>query len=202
MTTYAGTTVPEFERSVTSIMAQTRRPDEFLIVVDGPVLPDLDRSIEQAALDHPQIRVEPLPTNVGSRLASGAVGLATGDFLARHDSDDVSLPKRLELEMRAIDERGLDIVGSSMAEFAGSPEQVVGIRRVPLTHEAIVARMRFNSAINNPSVIFQQARRPCGRLRGPAVHPGLRPLHPDARAAGARAGTLLNPWFCSTPVTA
>ena len=157
MTTYSGTTVGEFERSVKSITTQTRAPEEFLIVVDGPVPRELDLSIERAAADHREIRVERLPANVGSGLAS-ARGLeaATGDFLARHDSDDVSLPTRLELEMEAIEARGLDIVGSAMLEYQGTPEHVVGVRRNPRTHEQIASRMRLNNPINNPTVVFRR----------------------------------------------
>ncbi len=157
MTTYSGTTVTEFERSVESITTQSRPPDEFLIVVDGPVPPELDRSIERASADHGGIRVERLPANVGSGLASArGLEVATGDFLARHDSDDVSLPTRLEREMEAIERHGLDIVGSAVAEFKDTPDQILGVLHFPLTHDEIATRMKFNSPINNPSVIFRR----------------------------------------------
>ena len=157
MTTYRGTSVEELERSVASITGQTRRPDELLVVVDGPVPAALDAAIDAAAAAHPEVRVERLPVNVGSGLASArGLELATGDFLARHDSDDVSLPQRLERQMTAIQEHGLDLVGSAMLEFEGSPEHVVGVRTNPRTHDEIVARMRLNNPINNPTVVFRR----------------------------------------------
>src|SRR6478609_205501 len=93
MTIYQGTSVDELERSIASITGQSRPPEEFLVVVDGPVPEDLDAALAAAAAAHPSIRVERLPRNVGSGVAS-ARGLeaATCDFVARHDSDDVSLP--------------------------------------------------------------------------------------------------------------
>ena len=157
MTTYAGTTVDELERSVASITGQTRPPEEFLVVVDGPVPGDLDAALEHTASAHANVRVERLPRNVGSGLASArGLELATGDFVARHDSDDVSLPHRLERQMAAIEERHLDLVGSAMLEFEGSPEHVVGVRTNPRTHEQIAARMRLNNPINNPTVVFRR----------------------------------------------
>lgn len=157
MTTYAGTTVDELERSVASITGQTRPPEEFLVVVDGPVPADLDAALEHAASTHPTVRVERLPVNVGSGLASArGLELATGDFVARHDSDDVSLPHRLERQMAAVEEHHLDLVGSAMLEFEGSPEHVVGVRTNPRTHEQIAARMRLNNPINNPTVVFRR----------------------------------------------
>jgi len=157
MTTYAGTTVEQLERSVASITGQTRPPEELLVVVDGPVPEPLDAVLAAAAAAHPTVRVARLPHNVGSGLASArGLELATGDFVARHDSDDVSLPQRLEREMDAVEQRRLDIVGSAMLEFEGTPDNVVGVRRNPRTHEQIAARMRLNNPINNPTVVFRR----------------------------------------------
>lgn len=157
MTTYGGTSVEEFQRSVASITGQTRRPDEFLIVVDGPVPAELGAAIDEAAATHPEIRIERLPVNRGSGAASAhGLEVASGDFVARHDSDDVSLPQRLERQMTAIHERNLDVVGSSMLEFEGTPDTVVGLRRNPRTHDEIAARMRLNNPINNPTAVFRR----------------------------------------------
>jgi glycosyltransferase involved in cell wall biosynthesis len=157
MTTYHGTTVEELERSVASITGQTRPPEEFLVVVDGPVPEALDAALATAAATHPTLRVERLPRNVGSGLASArGLELATGDFVARHDSDDVSLPHRLEREMAAVEQHHLDLVGSAMLEFEGTPDNVIGVRRNPRTHEQITARMRLNNPINNPTVVFRR----------------------------------------------
>ena len=157
MTTYHGTSVEELERSIASITGQTRTPDEFLVVVDGPVPQPLDDALAAAAAVHPGIRVERLPTNVGSGLASArGLELASGEFVARHDSDDVSLPHRLERQMDAVRDHRLDVVGSSMLEFEGSPDHVVGLRRNPRTHEQIAARMRLNTPINNPTAVFRR----------------------------------------------
>lgn len=157
MTTYQGTSVDELERSIASITGQSRPPEEFLVVVDGPVPEPLDDALAAAAAAHPSIRVERLPENVGSGLAS-ARGLeaSTGDFVARHDSDDVSLPQRLERQMDAIERHHLDLVGAAMLEFEGSPDHVVGVRRNPRTHEEIAARMRLNNPVNNPTVVFRR----------------------------------------------
>jgi len=157
MTAYHGTTVEELERSIGCITDQTRPPEEFLVVVDGPVPDALDDALARAAGAHRALRVERLPRNVGSGLASArGLELATGDFVARHDSDDVSLPHRLEREMEAVEQHGLDLVGSAMLEFEGSPDHVIGVRRNPRTHEQIAARMRLNNPINNPTVVFRR----------------------------------------------
>lgn len=193
MTTYHGTSVEELERSFDSILGQTLLPQELLVVVDGPVPESLDAVLTRRA-EEPGVRVERLPCNVGSGLAS-AHGLlaATGDFVARHDSDDISLPTRLEREMDAVRERGLDIVGSAMTEFEGPPDHVVGIRTNPLTHDQIAKRMRLNNPINNPTVVF--SRRLALDVGGYADLRYMQDYDLFARmlAAGARAENLAEP---------
>ena len=194
MTTYAGTTVEQLERSIRSIREQTRPPDEFLVVVDGPVPPALDDALATAASAPGTLRVERLPRNVGSGLASArGLELATGDFVARHDSDDISLPHRLERQMAAVEERSLDLVGSAMLEFEGDPANVVGVRTNPRTHAQIAARMRLNNPINNPSVVFR--RDLALDVGGYADLPYMQDYDLFARmlAAGARAENLAEP---------
>lgn len=157
MTTYHGTSVADFERSVDSVVGQTRPPEEFLVVVDGPVPDALDAAIGRAQEAHPALRVERLPRNVGSGLASArGLELATQDFVARHDSDDVSLPTRLERQLERVEAHGLDLVGSSMLEFRGDPEHVLGLRAVPTSHAAIVRRLPMNNPVNNPTSVFRR----------------------------------------------
>jgi glycosyltransferase involved in cell wall biosynthesis len=157
MTTYHGTSPVELRRSFECILGQTRPPDEFLVVVDGPVSRELDAVLAEYTARDSSIRVERLPENVGSGLASAhGLRMATGDYVARHDSDDISVPHRLETQMTAIASRGLDVVGSAMTEFDGTPDHVVGVRRNPRTHAEIAARMRLNNPINNPTSVFRR----------------------------------------------
>lgn len=194
MTAYAGTTVEELQRSVDCITAQTRPADEFLLVVDGPVPASLDAAIAEAASAHPELRVERLPVNRGSGVASArGLELATGEFLARHDSDDVSLPHRLERQLAVVEAHHLDLVGAAMLEFEGSPDHVVGVRTNPRTHDRIAARMRLNNPINNPTVVFRtQLARDVG---GYADLPYMQDYDLFARmlVAGARMENLDEP---------
>jgi len=159
MTAYHGTTAAEFRRSVASILSQTRSPDEFVLVVDGPVPPQLDAAIEEVAAANPMVRVERLPENVGNGLASQrGLEVATCDFVARQDSDDVSLPSRLEQQMAAVHERDLDLLGTAVLEFEDDdPTRVVGVRSAPLTPRAIATRLRINNPMNHPSVVMRRA---------------------------------------------
>ncbi len=103
------------------------------------------------------LRVERLPENVGSGRASArGLELATCEFVARHDSDDVSLPHRLERQLAAITAHNLDLVGAAMLEFRGDPDNVLGVRRNPSSPTEIARYLRINNPINNPTAVFRR----------------------------------------------
>ena len=184
MTTYHGTSVEELERSIASITGQTRPPEEFLVVVDGPVPQPLDDALAAATAAHPGIRVERLPRNVGSGLASArGLELATGDFLARHDSDDVSLPHRLERQMAAIHDRRPRRRRLLDARVRGHPRPC----RRPAPQPPDPRADRRQDAPEQPHQQPHGGLPPAAGtrrrwIRGPALHAGLRPV----RAAAGR----------------
>lgn len=89
---------PFVEEAVESILAQTFADFEFIIIDDGST----DRSLEllqrYADRDH-RIRLFS-QSNLGiGRTRNKALSLATGEFLAVMDSDDVSLPDRFSKQV-------------------------------------------------------------------------------------------------------
>jgi len=97
-------------RAVDSILSQTFNNFEFIIIDDGstePVLEELKHN------DDPRLRIVP-QTNHGLVYSlNQALKLARGNFIARMDSDDISLPDRFEKELKVItSNEKIGIVGS------------------------------------------------------------------------------------------
>ena len=141
-------------RSVT--VDQTRRPDQVVLVQDGPVGDDLDRCVGRLIAESvvPVTHVR-LPHNVGlgPALTHGLVA-CDYDIVARMDADDVSLPHRFEVQLALI-ESGTDVVGASIEEFDGTTDQVVA-RRDALTDPArIIERARFEQTFNHPVIVYR-----------------------------------------------
>ncbi len=138
---------------------QTRRPDEVVIVRDGPVPAALAARLAELADTSPvPVKVVELDRNVGLGMALDA-GLArcTHDVVARMDADDISLPHRFEVQLPII-EGGADIVGSGLLEFGEHGSDVVGTRTPPTRPEDICERARFADPFNHPTVVYRRSR--------------------------------------------
>lgn len=159
VSTYGGDD-PDFLRDavVSSTTAQTRPPDEVVLVQDGPVPDALAAEIKHlvGSLPMPVVHLE-LPANIGLGPALDA-GLAASnhEIVARMDADDVSAPERFEREVAVI-EAGADIVGSGLLEFGTSTADVVGRRTPPTDPDEIRRVIRFRDPFNHPTVVYRRS---------------------------------------------
>ncbi len=135
---------PDFltEAFRSSVEEQTRRPDQVVIVRDGPVPAALGARIAELAAASPvPVDVVALERNVGlgPALDAGLVA-CRHSVVARMDADDISLPHRFAVQM-PIMESGVDIVG---------------MRTPPIDPADIRARARFAVPFNHPTVVYRR----------------------------------------------
>jgi glycosyltransferase involved in cell wall biosynthesis len=150
---------PEFLTAAfeSTVDDQTRRPDQVVVVQDGPIGQQLaGRIAELAAATSVPVDVLELERNVGLGPALDA-GLAAcrHPVVARMDADDISLPHRFAVQLPVI-ESGVDIVGSGLVEFADDPEAVVSSRTPPIEPAEIRERARFAVPFNHPTVVYRR----------------------------------------------
>jgi glycosyltransferase involved in cell wall biosynthesis len=135
---------------------QTVRPDQVVIVRDGPVRDELARCLDELQRASPvPVTFVPLRTNrgLGPALDQG-VAASWFDVIARMDADDVSMPHRFEVELPLIAEA--DIVGAGLYEFVEDTNEIVG-QRVPPTGPARIRRYaRMHDPFNHPTVVYRR----------------------------------------------
>jgi glycosyltransferase involved in cell wall biosynthesis len=135
---------------------QTVRPDQVIIVRDGPVRAELAECLDELRETSPvPVTFVPLPRNGGLGPALDR-GLAASqhDVVARMDADDVAMPHRFEVELPLMADA--DIVGSGLLEFSGDTDEIVGQRVPPTGAEKIARYARMHDPFNHPTVMYRR----------------------------------------------
>ena len=142
------------------LVNQSLKPDEIVLVQDGPVPNELSSVLSDYEVNYADImHIIRLEKNggLGNALKLG-VENAKNDIIARMDSDDICLPDRFEKQIAYLKNHPeCDIVGGQMTEFIDNPENIVGKREVPLTNEDIYSFMKNRCALNHVTVMFRKA---------------------------------------------
>lgn len=147
-----------FREALESVRDQTAPPAEIVIVADGPLTDEQDAVIDAFEAEGIDVRVVRLAQNGGTAVATQAgIDASTQPWIARQDADDISLPERFERCAPAMDAGDVDLIGGAMYEFEGTRDNVLAIRRMPTTHEAIMRTLRFNNPINNPTSLVRRS---------------------------------------------
>ena len=152
---------PEFVKvALDSIIRfQSICPSEVVLIVDGLIEQGLNNVVETFEREFSSVvRVIRLKENkgLGNALRLG-VNESKFDIVARMDSDDISAPDRFEKQLLFLrDNPEVDIVGGQMTEFIGVPENMVGLRSVPLQNNEIYKNMRSRCALNHVTVMFRK----------------------------------------------
>jgi len=152
---------PEYLKlAIQSMLDQTIKADEFIIVKDGPLTDELNDVIDDYIEKNPglfTILTNQTNLGLGPALRKG-VAAAKNELIARMDSDDYSIPERCEKQLRIFEKnQDLGMVGSYEAEFIGSIDNVVSIHREPESNQEIYNYMRRRCAVLHPTVIFKKS---------------------------------------------
>ncbi len=146
MTGLVSTIIPVFNRdkmlqeAVESVLRQTYRPIEIIIVDDGST--DVGTSVEISRLtaqNHDIVRSIRV-THVGQGLArQKGMEMAAGKYIQFLDSDDLLLPRKFELQvagLRASPECALSY-GKTREYFIGESPKNIPARRTGERHETL-----------------------------------------------------------------
>ena len=155
---YAGDDAAHLERGFLSVTRdQTLRPDEVVVVRDGPVGADVAAVLARVhELTDVPVTLVPLEKNVGlARALEAGLEACKHEIVARADADDISRPERFAVQVPLV-AAGCDIVGSAIQEF-DDDEHAPGMVRVPPTGADIATTARFRDPFNHPSVVYRRS---------------------------------------------
>jgi glycosyltransferase involved in cell wall biosynthesis len=139
---------------------QSLKPNEVVIVKDGPLTNDLEMVIGKYKTKFQSIvKIVGLDSNrgLGKALKIG-LDYCSFDLVARMDSDDICHDLRFEKQIKLFTENPkLDIVGANIAEFFDHPNKVEFVREVPTFQDEIIKMLKRRNPINHVSVMFRKS---------------------------------------------
>lgn len=149
------------KESIESMLNQTVKCDEFVIVKDGKLTNELNNIINGYVKKYRDLfKVIELKENKGLGIAL-KIGLedCKNEFVARMDADDYSVPERCEKELEMFEKNSdLHIIGSNIAEFTENIENVISYRRLPVNDKEIKQFSKTRNPFGHPSVMFKKSK--------------------------------------------
>lgn len=153
---------PEWlKESIDSILNQTIPCNEFVLVKDGPLTEQLDEVIDAYLKKYPEIfKIVPLEKNKGLGLAlKEGIENCKNEWIARIDSDDYSVPDRIEKQISIVENSGdIDIIGSNQAEFIDNIDNIISIKKFPVTNEEINKFARRRNPFSHSVVLYKKSK--------------------------------------------
>jgi glycosyltransferase involved in cell wall biosynthesis len=142
------------EDSIRSILGQTHQNFELIIINDGST--DNSDKIIKGFLKSNKILYQSRENKGLAQTLNDCIRLSSGDYIARMDQDDISLPKRLELQLSFIQKNNIDICGSNyqiidekgnitknVKSYKNNIEIILSAMMVPFIHPSVMCRNIF-----------------------------------------------------------
>ncbi len=138
--------------SIESILNQTYRDFEYIIILDYPDN-DVHKSvIEEYALKDDRIHFYINEKNMGlTDSLNRGLSLCHGEYIARMDADDISLPDRLERQMKYLEKNHYDLIGGITEMINENGSLLCSIKSVPTDPKKINKALRYSQCIAHPT---------------------------------------------------
>ena len=141
------------KQAIESILYQTFSDFEFFIVNDAST--DSTASIISSFKDSRIIRIDNTKNSGVAVSANRCFDAAKGEYIARMDADDISMPKRFERQVMYMDNHtDVGICGSWIKTFGTKKNY---IHRYPAEHEEIKFMMFKDNPFAQPAIMLRKS---------------------------------------------
>ena len=139
---------------------QSLKPDKIVLVQDGPVGEELSEVLSQwkeKLGDNLCLLKNEINLGLTKSLVKGLSQIST-KYVARMDSDDISMPNRCELELNIINKNNVDIVSGTLLEFDRNVDNILNSRQLPEENEEIIKFAKSRCPFNHPCVMYKKSK--------------------------------------------
>lgn len=158
MSIYSKVNPMDLKESIASIIHQTYKTNEFILIKDGILTNKQEEIIKQVINENKDIiKVIELKKNKGSGFAyNKGLEICMNKWAAIMDSDDYAVPTKFEKQMRFLSEhKDIDVIGSNAVEFLGGMDNIISTRIMPESNDEIIKFSKGRCPIIQPTAIFR-----------------------------------------------
>lgn len=144
-----------FQQALESIIQQTYKNLEVIVIMDGPNT-ELENVLNTYQKRDARIHYYVNEMNQGLPYSlNRGISLATGEYIARMDADDICLPERFDKELKYLKDNHLDLVGTYCEKIsdAGVP---VGFMYSPTSPYEIYMALPKGNCLWHPTWLFRK----------------------------------------------
>lgn len=136
--------------AIESILGQTYRDIELLIVTDGPT-DNSCKVVEEYANIDSRVKVIHNEKNLGLiKTLNKGLSIAKGNYIARMDSDDIALPNRLEVELKHLIDNSLNLTGGRLQKIDEAGKKISTPTMI-YTDEQVNRVIRYSDCMPHPT---------------------------------------------------
>lgn len=153
---YAGDDPNRFDSSISSILNNSLKAQQIILVQDGP-LPQRMSEILSKYISEPTVKHVIIEKNGGlvNALNHGLTHVKT-TYVLRCDADDINSPTRFEQQMKVLTS-GFDLVGSSIEEY-NSEGVLLSTKIMPANSKEINKFIKYRNPFNHMTVGFKYTK--------------------------------------------
>lgn len=161
--------ISHFCLALESILNQTYDNLEILLIIDDPGNKGLIKTAEGYAAIDSRIKLIRNQDNLGLTASlNKGIGLSTGQFICRMDSDDISEHSRIDEQLRYLSDNDLDLVGCFLSVIDDDSNHLYDVTNIPTKSCSISRALWHNNCVPHPTwfgkaAVFDQKYRhvPC-----------------------------------------
>ncbi|MFT5871496.1 MAG: glycosyltransferase involved in cell wall biosynthesis [Clostridium sp.] len=144
--------------SIESILNQSHKNLEFIIILDNPNNKKLDAVIEDYCKKDTRIRYFKNEKNIGLvKSLNSALSYAQGNFIARMDADDISMPGRIEKQWNYLNTHpDIDFMGARCINIGEDGTELYRDAIIPENMKLIKSCLVNVDFVNHPTWFFRK----------------------------------------------
>jgi lipopolysaccharide/colanic/teichoic acid biosynthesis glycosyltransferase/glycosyltransferase involved in cell wall biosynthesis len=160
MSVYSKENAEFFDLSLNGILnKQTRKPDEFVLVCDGPLTKELDTVVDKYKSAYPDVfKVYRTEQNQGlGKALNYGLSKCTYDIVLRADSDDICVENRFAIQVGFMEKHpDIAVCSSYIDEFDTDWNKPEKKKELPLTNKELYEMAKFRNPINHMAAGFRK----------------------------------------------